>query len=71
MKMARPGDRPNYILFLTDGQPTVGVTETGVILKNILGANEARARIFVFGVGNDVNTVLLDQISAQNRGTSV
>ena len=71
MKMARPGDRPNYILFLTDGQPTVGVTETGVILKNILGANEARARIFVFGVGNDVNTELLDQISAQNRGTSV
>jgi Ca-activated chloride channel family protein len=71
LKLVRPGDRPNYILFLTDGQPTVGATETGAILRNIGGANEARARIFVFGVGNDVNTELLDQISTQNRGTSV
>ena len=71
LKMVRSGDRPNYILFLTDGQPTVGATDTGAILRNIGGANEARARIFVFGVGNDVNTELLDQISLMNRGTSV
>jgi Ca-activated chloride channel family protein len=71
LKMTRSGDRPNYILFLTDGQPTVGITETGEILKNIGGANDARARVFIFGVGNDVNTELLDMISSQNRGTSV
>ena len=71
LKMVGAGDRPNYILFLTDGQPTVGVTETALILKNVGGVNEARARMFVFGVGNDVNTELLDQFSAQNRGTSV
>lgn len=71
LKMTRSGDRPNYILFLTDGQPTVGITETGEILKNIGGANDARARVFIFGVGNDVNTELLDMISSQNRGTSI
>ena len=67
----RGGDRPNYVLFLTDGLPTVGTTETADILKNIEGANSHRSRIFVFGVGNDVNTELLDRISADHRGTSV
>jgi Ca-activated chloride channel homolog len=71
LKMIRPGDRPNYILFLTDGQPTVGVTDTAEILKNLGGGNDSRARIFVFGVGNDVNTELLDKIAGQHRGTSI
>jgi len=71
LRLAQAGDRPNYILFLTDGLPTVGLTETGEILKNIAAANETKARIFVFGLGNDVNTELLDKISLENRGTSV
>lgn len=71
LKMTRAGERPNYVVFLTDGLPTVGITETGEILKNIGGGNETKSRIFVFGVGNDVNTELLDKISSQNRGTSV
>jgi Ca-activated chloride channel family protein len=69
--LAQAGNRPNYILFLTDGQPTVGVTETSEILKNLSRANGVGARIFVFGVGNDVNTELLDRISSENRGASV
>ncbi len=71
LRMVEPGDRPNYILFLTDGLPTVGVTETGDILKNLDKANTLGCRVFIFGVGNDVNTDLLDRISSQNRGTSV
>jgi len=71
LKMTEPGERPNYILFLTDGLPTVGTTGTAEILKNISKANERGARIFVFGVGYDVNTELLDRISSENRGTSV
>ncbi|HSA96448.1 MAG TPA: VIT and VWA domain-containing protein, partial [Acidobacteriota bacterium] len=65
------GDRPGYVLFLTDGLPTVGVTETAAILKNVAAADGRNARVFVFGVGHDVNTQLLDRISAENRGTSV
>lgn len=71
LKLTRSGERPNYIVFLTDGLPTVGITEIGEILKNIVSANETKSRIFAFGVGNDVNTELLDKISSQNRGTSV
>lgn len=62
---------PNYILFLTDGLPTVGVTDTASILNDIRKANMNKSRVFVFGVGNDVNTELLDRISLENRGTSV
>jgi Ca-activated chloride channel family protein len=65
------GDRPGYVLFLTDGLPTVGTTETAEILKNVVQANGRNARVFVFGVGHDVNTQLLDRISSDNRGTSV
>jgi len=71
LKMVERGERPNYILFLTDGLPTVGITRTAEILKNISKTNELKCRIFVFGVGYDVNTELLDRISSDNRGTSV
>jgi Ca-activated chloride channel family protein len=64
-------DRPNYILFLTDGLPTVGITGIADILKNVAEANEAGTRLVVFGVGYDVNTELLDKLSVANRGTSV
>ena len=67
----RGGERPNYVLFLTDGLPTVGTTETADILRQIQQANTSRSRVFVFGVGNDVNTELLDRISSDHRGTSV
>jgi len=70
LKMVKPGERPNYILFLTDGLPTVGITGTAEILKNIAKANKLRSRVFVFGVGYDVNTELLDRMSTENRGTS-
>jgi Ca-activated chloride channel family protein len=71
LAMLPVGERPDYVLFLTDGQPTVGVTETPEILRNIERADVPKARIFVFGVGNDVNTELLDRLSSDHRGTSV
>jgi len=61
-------DRPYLIVFLTDGQPTIGVTEPDEILKNVSGKNTGRVRLFVFGVGYDVNTHLLDLLAEQNRG---
>jgi len=71
LSLMSQGERPNYILFLTDGQPTVGITGIGEILKNITATNTSKSRLFVFGVGYDVNTELLDKMSAENRGTSV
>jgi len=71
LKMVEEEGRPSYVLFLTDGLPTVGVTETADILRNVGQANSRNTRIFVFGVGYDVNTELLDRLSSDNRGTSV
>ncbi|MFC2160915.1 VIT domain-containing protein [Acidobacteriota bacterium] len=71
LEMITQGERPSYVLFLTDGLPTVGVTDTSSIVKNISSANDRKSRIFAFGVGYDVNTELLDRISSGNRGTSV
>lgn len=62
-------DTPYLIVFLTDGQPTIGVTDPDEILKNISGSNTGRVRLFVFGVGYDVNTRLLDLLAEQNAGT--
>ena len=61
--------RPRILIFLTDGEPTIGEREPVRILKNISEANRGQARIFVFGVGNDVNVQLLDKIAEQNGGT--
>ncbi|MCJ7509986.1 MAG: VWA domain-containing protein, partial [Dehalococcoidia bacterium] len=65
-----PGERPEIIIFLTDGQPTVGIQEAGPIIANVRDAAGSTVRLFAFGVGDDVNTVLLDSIAQENRGAS-
>jgi len=60
--------RPAMILFLTDGRPTIGETDTEVILKDIGKGHPAAARVFVFGVGEDVNALLLDKVAGRNGG---
>ena len=62
-------NRPRIIVFLTDGCPTVGVTNEARILENVAKANGNQSRIFVFGVGYDVNVRLLDKMATDNGGT--
>lgn len=62
------GNQRNYIIFLTDGLPTSGQTDPAVILKNAKANNKNNVRIFAFGVGYDVNTHLLDQVSQTSKG---
>ena len=62
-------NRPRIIVFLTDGRPTVGVRNPAQILENIAKANKNQSRLFVFGVGYDVNDHLLDKMAADNGGT--
>jgi len=64
-------ERPRFVMFLTDGLPTVGETNVDRILANVRKANEARVRIFVFGVGYDVNAVFLDRLANENGGASI
>ena len=69
-KQFQSSERPSMIVFLTDGLPTVGTTDVKQIIKNATDTNRAGVRLFSFGVGYDVNTNLLDKLSADNRGTS-
>ncbi|WP_437186825.1 VIT domain-containing protein [Planctomicrobium sp. SH668] len=62
--------RPNYILFLTDGQPTSGETNESKINQAVTAANAIGARLICFGVGYDVNSRLLDRLSRANHGVS-
>ncbi|MBI5501655.1 MAG: VWA domain-containing protein [Deltaproteobacteria bacterium] len=61
---------PHIIVFLTDGMPTVGQTDPDRIVDDVERSNGHRARIFVFGLGEDVNANFLDSISQENRGAS-
>lgn len=63
-------DRPFVIVFLTDGQPTIGTTDTDEILAHVKKWNTGGRRIFCFGIGTDVNTHLLDSIAEQTRAFS-
>lgn len=68
LQMFPESKRPRMVVFLTDGEPTIGVTGKEDIIKYVLDANRVKARIFVFGVGTEVNTILLDKIAEDNSG---
>ena len=61
--------RFKVLLFLTDGAPTEGITDTGKIIND--ATPEARARnvhLFSFGVGTGVVAELLDRLVQENAG---
>ena len=62
--------RPSYVIFLTDGLPTVGEQNEMKIVENARAANKVRARLFDFGVGYDVNARLLDRLAREGFGQS-
>lgn len=57
------------ILFLTDGQPTVGERDAGAIASNVAKQRGGR-RLFTFGVGADLNVSLIEQLALEGRGTA-
>lgn len=63
-------DRQYVVVFLTDGRPTIGVTDEGSILRNVKEANSGLTRIFCFGIGTDVNTHLLDKMADETKAFS-
>lgn len=69
LEYAHDKDRPYVVIFLTDGQPTIGETREDAIVAHIekIGAN---VRVFPFGIGTDVNTHLLDRVADGTRAFS-
>jgi Mg-chelatase subunit ChlD len=70
VRLASNEDRPTMVVFLTDGEPTVGETSIERIVANAEKANGDRARLFVFGVGDEVNSVLLDRLARDGEGVA-
>jgi len=56
-------------VFLTDGLPTAGETDPERIVTQ---AEQTRGgfRVFAFGIGNDVNTYLLDRLTERAHGAT-
>ncbi len=63
-------ERPTYLIFMTDGLPTEGVTDSKSILANFASNAPDNLRLFTFGVGYDVDTILLDSLSQDHHGRS-
>jgi len=72
-------ERPSMVMLLTDGLPTQGERNPEQIVKNVAAANgtesddepdDRRSRVFIFGVGDDVNTHLLDRVAEGNGGAT-
>jgi Ca-activated chloride channel family protein len=59
--------RMSLIFFVTDGLPSVGEQQPDRIAANAAG-RIGRHRVFTFGVGQDVNTYLLDRLAVEGRG---
>jgi Ca-activated chloride channel family protein len=59
--------RPHFIIFITDGKPTVGELNEDALLDKIKAKNNSHTRIFTFGIGSDLNTHLLDKITELTR----
>lgn len=70
LSQLKDNSRPNYVIFLTDGLPTVGETNEAKIAAAAKTTNGVRARLLNFGVGYDVNSRLLDRLSRDNFGQS-
>lgn len=69
--ISRPVNKtPSYIIFLSDGFPTQGVTEPRRIIHEVSDLNNGLRSIFGFSGGLNVNRYLLDFITYKNRGWS-
>lgn len=56
------------VVFVTDGEPTVGQTDREKLLALAAELNRGKARLFVLGVGDDLDTKLLDRLADDNGG---
>ncbi|NXE69640.1 ITIH5 inhibitor, partial [Calcarius ornatus] len=58
----------SLIIFLTDGRPTVGETQSSKILSNTKEAIRDKFCLFTIGIGNDVDHKLLERMALENCG---
>lgn len=68
LEPAADPERLSLVVFLTDGLPTVSETDPERIADAASRLRDGE-RVFAFGVGEDVNTYLLDRLAEGGRGS--
>ena len=68
-RLDSPEGRLPLVVFMTDGLPSVGEQNPERIAAQA-EQDRGNARLFAFGIGYDVNTYLLDRLSAAGRGAT-
>lgn len=61
----------NIIIFITDGDPTVGITNKQALISHIntlLRTSEKNINLFSFGIGTGISRELLSNIALNNNG---
>ncbi len=56
------------IVFVTDGEPTMGLTNPQQILELTKRVDSRAMRLFALGVGDDIDVRLIDDLVLQHRG---
>jgi Ca-activated chloride channel family protein len=69
LRMRTDGERLPLIVFLTDGEPTVGERNPDAIAA-IAARHRGEARLFTVGVSADVNSALIERLAIEGRGTA-
>ena len=64
-----PPGRLGLVLFVTDGEPTVGERNPEAIASRV-DKKRGDRRIFSFGVGADLNAALIERLALEGRGTA-
>ncbi|MBI3652733.1 MAG: VWA domain-containing protein [Acidobacteria bacterium] len=67
---AMPKKTESAIVMITDGNSTATTTKTGAIVEQFKRANDAatKARMYIFGIGSDTNTRLLEELARASKG---
>ena len=66
---ARDDDRLPLVVFVTDGEPTVGERDPDAIAA-LAARFRGEQRVFTVGVGTGVNAALVEQLATQGHGTA-
>ncbi len=64
-----PSGRLGLVLFVTDGEATVGERNPEAIASRVSRLRHNR-RIFSFGVGSDLNAALIERLALEGQGTA-
>ena len=64
-----PSGRLGLVLFVTDGEPTIGERNPEAIAARV-NRRRGERRMFSFGVGADLNAALVERLAVEGRGTA-